>query len=419
VTVARSAPASLAAPSDLLAIADQARTAGQLGIDTEFMSEGRYRALLCLVSVAVPAVPGAGAASDADGDGGQAAEIPVGLPKRVELIDPLDERIDPAPLATVLADPRVEVIVHAGRQDVALLRRVWQTEVTNLFDTQIAAGFAGFGAQTGYGGLLLDVLGLRLPKSASFTRWDVRPLTAEQVGYSRDDVIHLLPLASDLQQRLAVTGRLEWAREECRRLEGSSDERDPDLAWQRLPRIGQLNPAARAVARELAAWRERTAAEEDRPVGSVLADASLVEIAKRRPASFQALERTRGIPPATLRRRSAAVLDAVLRGMDAEPLPLENGERIEANPADAPLIALGEALVRARALDAGLAYELIATRTDLAQIVAAVRRGRPEPPTRTLRGWRRSLIGEELLELLAGKRSLAIGPGGRMVITQN
>ncbi len=414
MTVAKSAPTPLAAAGDLPALADQARAAGQLGIDTEFMSEGRYRALLCLVSVAVPAVPGP---DGPDGVGSEGSKG--GQPERAELIDTLDPEVDPAPLAVVLADPQVEVVVHAGRQDVALLRRVWQTEVTNLFDTQIAAGFAGFGAQTGYGGLLLDVLGQRVPKSASFTRWDVRPLTAEQVGYARDDVVHLLPLASDLQQRLDAVGRLEWAREECRRLEGSSDERDPDLAWQRLPRIGQLSPAARAVAHELAAWRERTAADEDRPVGSVLSDASLVEVAKRRPATFQALERIRGIQPATLRRRSAAILDAVRHGMEADPLPLDNGERIEPNPADAPLIALGEALVRARALDAGLAYELVAARTDLAQIVAAVRRGRPEPPTRTLQGWRRNLVGKELLELLAGKRSLAIGPGGRMVITQS
>src|SRR4029453_9912251 len=108
---------------------------------------------------------------------------------RVELVDPLDRGLDPAPLAEVLADPAVEVVLHAGRQDVALLRRgwgaggrggvdtpgaapaggVWRTGVRGVFDTQVAAGFAGFGAQTGYGSLLNDVLGLRLAKSASFT----------------------------------------------------------------------------------------------------------------------------------------------------------------------------------------------------------------------------------------------------------
>jgi ribonuclease D len=388
------------APGDLVALAEQARAAGRLGIDTEFMSEGRYLPLLCLVGIAVPAVPATGA--------------PRGL---VELVDPLDGVVDPSPLAEVLADPGVEVIVHAGRQDVALLRRTWRTEVRNIFDTQVAAGFAGFGAQTSYGGLLADALGLRVPKTASFTRWDVRPLTAEQTAYARDDVVHLLTLADVLERRLNGSGRLDWALEECRRLEDASDVRDPELVWQRLPKIGQLNPSARAVAAALAGWRERTAAAEDRPVGSVLADAPLVETAKRRPTSRQALERIRGIQPSTLRRRGEAILAAVELGLDAEPLEFENGERLDTNPADTPLIALAEALVRARALDAGLAYELIAARSDLAQVVSAARRGRPEPDVRTLRGWRRNLVGAELIDLLAGKRSLTVGHNSRLVIT--
>jgi ribonuclease D len=80
------------------------------------------------------------------------------------------------------------------------------------------------------------------------------------------------------------------------------------------------------------------------------------------------------------------------------------------------VVALAEALVRARALDAGLAYELVAARADLAQIVSSARRGQPEPEVRTLRGWRRDLVGAELLDLLAGRRSLAVDADGRVVI---
>jgi ribonuclease D len=392
---------SLATRGDLAELAEAARAAGRIGIDTEFMSEGRYRALLCLVGVVVRD-------PSADGDGHV---------DRVELVDPLDDEVDPAPLARVLADPAVEVVLHAGRQDVALLRRVWRTEVRGVFDTQVAAGFAGFGAQTGYANLLADVLGLRLAKSASFTRWDDRPLSPEQLAYARDDVAHLLRLADALTARLEASGRLGWAREECRRLEESTDQRDPWLAWQRLPRIASLNPVARAVARELAAWREQTDSAEDRPVGAVLADAPLVEVAKRRPAALPALERIRGLQPSTLRRRGEAILAAVARGLEAEPLPAEAVERPDANPADVPAVALSEALVRARVLDAGLAYELVAARNDLAQVVAAVRRGQPEPPVRTLQGWRRDLVGAELLELLAGRRSLAVDPSGRVRIS--
>jgi ribonuclease D len=34
-----------------------------------------------------------------------------------------------------------------------------------------------------------------------------------------------------------------------------------------------------------------------------------------------------------------------------------------------------------------------------------------DPDVRTLQGWRREVIGSELLDLLAGRRSLRVGPG--------
>ncbi len=84
-----------------------------------------------------------------------------------------------------------------------------------MFDTQVAAGFAGMAAQSSYDSLLTELLGVRVAKSASFTRWDARPLSPEQRAYAREDVVHLLELAGELERRLTELGRLEWAREEC------------------------------------------------------------------------------------------------------------------------------------------------------------------------------------------------------------
>jgi ribonuclease D len=374
---------------DVAAIAAQAREAGSLGLDTEFMPEGRYRPLLCLVQVAVE--------------------------DRVWVLDPLTG-FDPAPLAAVLADPEVEVVLHAGRQDVAILRREWGTQITRVFDTQVAAGFAGFSAQAGYSGLLHDVLRIRLAKTASFTRWDARPLTEEQLRYAEGDVEDLLALAAEIRRRLEAKGRLEWAREECRAVEQATDERDPEEVWRRLPRATGLAPRERAVARELAAWRERTAEAENRPVGSVVRDPTLVELAKRTPSSRGELAQIRGVNPDAVRRRGDAILAAVERGRAAEPIRLEESERIPTEPQDGPVIALAESLVRGRAQEAGLAYELIAARADLAPIVVAARRGLDEPDVRTLQGWRRELVGAELLELLGGRRRLGVAPGGRIAV---
>ena len=92
---------------------------------------------------------------------------------RIGLLDPITG-FDHGPIAELLADPEIEVVLHAGSQDVAILRRAWGVGPTNVFDTQIAAGFAGFSAQAGYGNLLQGSLGVRLAKSASFTRWVCR-----------------------------------------------------------------------------------------------------------------------------------------------------------------------------------------------------------------------------------------------------
>lgn len=386
---------TLATQEEITEVTELAREAGRFGIDTEFMSEGRYRPLLCLAQVVAD------------------SESP-----RIILIDTLRQDLDLAPLAELLADPKVEIVLHAGRQDVAILRRVWETDVRNVFDTQIAAGFAGASAQAGYGNLLGQLLGRRVGKTASYTRWDARPLTDEQLRYAAEDVVHLLELADDLHRRLLDTGRLEWAREECRRLESATDERDPDIVWERLPRVGQLDPRSRAVARRLAAWRERTASREDRPVGSVLADPALVEAAKRHPSSAEGLAHIRGIHRSIIKRRGDAILAAIEEGLNDPPIPREPaGPR--SDPSDAPMIALAEALLRARALEAGLAYELIASRAELEAIVGAARRSEPEPAVRTLTGWREELVGADLRNLLAGRSAIAVGEDRRLSLLRS
>jgi ribonuclease D len=380
----------------LAAFWERASGTGRFGIDTEFVGEGRYRTLLCVIQVVV---------SDDEG-------------LEVVVLDALDEATDLAPLAELLADPRIEVVVHAGRQDVALLRRCARTEVTRIFDTQIAAGFAGLSAQAGYDTLLREVLGVRVQKTASYTRWDRRPLDAEQLAYAREDVLHLLELASELERRLRANERMGWALEECRYLETVSDVREPDSVFARLPRINSLSPSARAIAAELVAWREEIAERQDRPVSTVLNDAALVELAKRAPRTAEQLEQVRGVNPGSLRRRGVDLLATIARGAELPPIPVEVERHEPSTPLDGPQIALAEALVRARALEAGLAYELIAARADLTAIVTAVRAGKREPDVRTLTGWRRELVGDELIAMLRGERTLAVSSSGQLAISE-
>src|SRR6476646_9111095 len=355
-------------------LAEQARREGRFGLDTEFVSERRYRPLLCLVQIVVG--------------------------ERIEILDPLTD-LDAAPLAAVLADPEVEVVMHAGRQDVALLKRSWNTEITNIFDTQVAAGFAGYGAQSGYDSLVRSLLGVSAKGAEGFSRWDRRPLTPYQITYARADVEHLLPMTDALQERLRGPGRLEWAREECRALEQASAERTPEEQYARLPRVRRLGKRQRAVALTLVAWRQELAQEVDRPPSSILPDHVLVEVARRQPSSRHGLEEVRGMPGQTLQRWHRELLAAVERGREAPDAPalpdVEQGDS-----GDAPLIALGQALVRQRAIEAKVAVDLVSTQSDIAAVVGALRRNNGEPDVRTLNGWRRELVGDELVKLLIG-----------------
>lgn len=361
-------------------LADQARRDGRFGLDTEFVSERRYKPLLCLVQVVVG--------------------------ERIEILDPLGD-LDPSPLAAALADPDIEVVLHAGRQDVALLKRSWSTELTNIFDTQVAAGFAGYGAQSGYDSLVRSLLGVSAKGAEGFSRWDRRPLTDDQIEYARADVEHLLPMTDALQERLRGSGRLEWAREECRALEAASDERPPEEQFARLPRVRRLGKRQRAVALTIVQWRQELAKEIDRPPSSVLPDHVLVEVARRQPASRHALEEVRGMPGQTLQRWHRELLAAVERGKEAPDAP-ELADTEPGDQGDAPLVALGQALVRQRAMEAKVAVDLVSTQSDIAAVVTALRRDNGSPNVRTLSGWRRELVGEELVALLKGERVVRV-----------
>jgi ribonuclease D len=280
----------------------------------------------------------------------------------------------------------------------------------------VAAGFLGFGNQEGYESLVRKVLKLKLKGSEGFTRWDKRPLTPQQLEYAADDARLLLALGDELEWRLAERGRLEWAREESRTLEGVSDERDAQRSYERLPRLGRLGEAARGVALELAEWREDEARAADRPPGTVLPDQALIELARRTPRDKQGLEQIRGLPPQTLHRRGDALLGAIERGRSRRPPPAP-AEPPPRDPGDAPLVSLAQALVRHRSMESGVAVELIATQSELSTLVGSLRRGADGDHVRVAHGWRRELVGAELRELVEGRRALSVDPDGGLRVS--
>ena len=272
----------------LAALGERSAAAGRFGIDTEFVGEGRYRTLLCVIQLVV---------SDEQG-------------LEVVVLDALDEgRPGAARGAARRSGDRRSSSTPAARTS-----RCCGAPPDGGHEHLRHAGRRRFRrppAQAGYETLLREVLGVRVQKTASYTRWDRRPLDAEQLAYAREDVLHLLELATALERRLRDAGRLAWALEECRFLERRERPRDVDTVFAGC-RGSTRCPRRRGRSRASSVrWREEIAERQDRPVTTVLNDAALVELAKRAPRTPGAARPDRGVNPGSLRRRGVELLAAI------------------------------------------------------------------------------------------------------------
>ena len=175
------------------------------------------------------------------------------------------------------------------------------------------------------------------------------------------------------------------------------------------------------MARELAAWREKQAKEKDRPVGKILSDRGIIILANKQPQNQNELRNVRAVDQGTVNRWPRDILAAIGRGLSAEPIPLSKSNRPKEEPVDQATISLCESFVRVRTLETNIAYELVVNRDEIMRLVVAKRCGDPVledvRDVRILVGWRRKLVGEELLDLLRGNKQLRVGDQGLVEIT--
>ena len=375
--------------AELEAFSAQIAQAPFIAVDTEFMRETTYWPKLCLIQVASETVSA--------------------------VIDPLSEEIDLAPLLAVLADPKVEKVFHAARQDVEIFNNLGVLPKP-LFDTQIAGMAAGFGEQIAYDALVRQMLRIDLDKSSRFTDWARRPLSQAQLDYALADVTHLAALFPLLKARLEKAGRLAWVTEEMAQLvDPAVYDVDPENAWKRLkPR--KIAAKYLSVLRAVAAWRERTAQTRDQPRGRILKDDAIDEIATQAPTDLDGLNRLRSVPKGFGGSRfGAELMEAIKQGL-ADPEgyapKIERSGGPAPVPASGAIVELLKVLLKARAEDAGVAAKLIATVSDLERIAAD-----DHAETPALHGWRREAFGEDALKLKHGELALVLD-GARVRVVE-
>jgi len=316
------------------------------------------------------------------------------------------------PLWEIVCNPAVEKIVHAGRQDLDLFATHAGSIPKPFFDTQIAAAMVGFGPQVAYAQLVQRVHGTKLAKAHTFTNWSARPLSAEQLIYALEDVEYLLSIHDHLCARLSQLGRRAWVHEEFARLEGAVGDirREPQERYQRIRGWENLKPKSAAVLRDLAAWRESEAKRRNVPRGRVMRDEVLLQLARHPPRRVEELRGVRGLHGSEIDRNGDAITAVIQGALTLPPSawPDVPKER-RAEPESTGLVELLQAVLKSRAAEEEIAPTMLATTGDLQALVESASQGRT-PDLPLLRGWRRSLVGDLLLQVLSGTVAVSIHP---------
>jgi ribonuclease D len=347
-----------------------------LGVDTESDSFFHYFEKVCLLQIA-------------DDRG------------RVALIDPLALR-DLSALAPVMADPAVEKVLHSGSNDIALLKRDFGFTFASVFDTQVAARFAGR-PELGLQAVLETEFGVRLSKNLQRCDWSRRPLTPLQQRYAAEDVRHLVTLRDRLLPGLRSRGRESWAREEgeaLARIDPAPVREPSDFMHARGAR--DLEGRTLAVLRELYALRDEWARRADLPLFKVIADEPLMKLALARPRDARTLGRIGGLSAQMKGRCAPDLLDAIRRGeaVPEDRLPARERSRMpKRGPGHAKRVDRIKAWRAGAAVKAGLEPGLLLPQ----KLIDRIADGRPSTAEALaripeIRRWRVEAFGPEILQ---------------------
>ena len=364
-------PIWIAQDQELAELCTRLRQQAAIAIDTEFMRSDTFYPIAGLIQI---------------GDGTQCF-----------LIDPLAIK-DFAPLRELFIDTAVTKVLHSCSEDMEVFERLLGVVPRPIFDTQIAAAFAGFGFSLGYAPLIKTVLNTEIPKDETRSDWLQRPLSAAQIKYAALDVAHMLIVYGKLLQILKASERLLWVKDDCENLVLQAVKpEDYSEAYLKVGFAWKLRSQELAILRDLCLWREAQARKRDIPRNRLIKEQALFELARKQPQDIVHLQRIEDIPQRTLRDDAQTLLNII---QQAAASPSSSWSvRLDAPLAlsEAPLLKALKQFVRTTADFLHLPPEVLIRKKEYEALVrSGIKAGDYVLPERLL-GWRYTVIGEGLM----------------------
>jgi len=330
----------------------------------------------------------------------------VASPDRVYLVDPLtikkwDEFKD------LISGRHSSVIMHSCSEDLNLLRHFLNCLPRQLFDTQRAAAYLGFGLSISYQALLAAELGVTIGKGETRSDWLARPLSSSQLEYAALDVVYLHALRDQLTAKLKERGRFEWFEQDCQELLSVAEQENEEQSWEKYYlNVGgawRLTAAELHALQKLCYWREKTARERDRPRSWIVNDAELLSLAAsavRAPLSLDTIARVTSLQPPYLERDGKSLI--AFMNSDYQPLAIARTEEFSRplSPGERKLLKRAQQLVAGLADKMGIAPELLARKRHLLEMVQRHSQGQRDPWPVEISDWRKQLLEPLMAEIL-------------------
>ena len=232
------------------------QTSSILCIDTEYDSFRYFHDKLCLIQIK----------SD----------------KKSYLFDPLND-IDISFLAKPFADPAMLKVLHAGDNDIRLLKRDYGFAFSHVFDTHRAATILGC-HYLSLSTLIKQYLDIDLDKKKKVQRsqWDIRPLSEEQLQYAVLDTAYLKPLYEKLAAEIRARGLEKEAAHAFAEITTVNwQEKVFDVqGHKRIKAYPLLTAVQKKRLQRLYRWRFQKARELNRAIFMILSEQDLVNLAR-------------------------------------------------------------------------------------------------------------------------------------------
>ncbi|MGS2718836.1 ribonuclease D [Eionea flava] len=354
----------------LVELCKRLATQRAIALDTEFVRTRTYYPHIGLLQIA-----------DQDG---------------VYLIDPLTMSNTQA-IADILKNPNIVKVVHACSEDLEVFQHAFGVLPESLFDTQIAAGFAGFGSSIGYANLLREIKQIDIPKQETRSDWLQRPLSDAQLRYAALDVEYLLEIYHGLTEQLRKLGRLSWAEADClaivNKLRNTHHE---NTYYTRIKSAWKLDAEQLTVLAAICRWREERAKQKDLPRGRILKDPTLFDIASKLPMDSSQLLRIQEMPSRFVETSGNELLTVIIDTLNDTGYYKELLDRPLTPEQNATFKQL-KAIVRKEADALSLPPELLVRKKDYEALIrSAPKYYLPE----SLTTWRQAVIGDRLLQYM-------------------